>query len=278
MAAPVVDAHQHFWDPDRFHYPWLTDARGAIRRPYGPDDLRPLLAANGVTHTVVIEARSSLEETRELLALAEATDFLAGVVGWFDLADPAVAAVIADLRAGPGGRRLVGVRHQVREEPDPRWLLRPDVVRGLGALAEAGLAYDLLVAPAGLALAEEAAAALPGLTFVVEHLGAPDVRAGRDAVWAAGMERLGARPNVRCKVSGLVAGSAELVAPFVGRLLDWFGDERLLFGSDWPVCLLGAGYDEILGRLRTLIADRPPESRRRILGENAVRTYGLDVT
>jgi L-fuconolactonase len=278
VAAAVVDAHQHFWDTDRFHYPWLTDARAAIRRPFRADDLRPLLAANGVTHTVVIEARSSLEETRELLALAEATDFLAGVVGWVDLADPDVAAVIADLRAGPGGRHLVGIRHQVREEPDPRWLLRPEVLRGLGALAEADLAYDLLVGPAGLRVADEAAAALPGLTLMVEHLGAPDVRAGEDAAWAAGMERLAGRPNVRCKVSGLVAGSAELLAPFVRRLLDWFGDERLLFGSDWPVCLLGAGYDEILGRLRTLIADRSPEARRRILGENAVRTYRLDVT
>lgn len=277
MAAPVVDAHHHFWDTDRFDYPWLTDERALIRRPFAPEDLRPLLAAEGVTHTVVVEARSSLDETRELLALAEATDFLAGVVGWVDLADPAVAGVIAELRAGPGGRFLVGIRHQVREEPDPRWLVRPEVLRGLAAMAEAGLAYDLLVRPAGLAVAHEAVAALPELTLVVEHLGAPNVRTGEDAEWAGGMERLGRRPNVRCKVSGLVVGRPEQLAPFVDRLLAWFGDERLLFGSDWPVCLLGAGYDEIVDRLRTLIAGLPDDARRRILGENAVRTYGLAV-
>lgn len=277
MAAPVVDAHQHFWDTSRFHYPWLTDERAAIRRPFTPEDLRPLLGAEGVTHTVVVEARSSLDETRELLALAEATDFLAGVVGWVDLTDPGVDAAVTALRAGPGGRFLVGIRHQVREEPDPRWLVRPEVLRGLAALAEAGLAYDLLVRPAGLSAADDAAAALPGLTLVVEHLGAPDVRAGEDAEWAAGMERLARRPNVRCKVSGLVLGRAERLAPFVERLLDSFGDERLLFGSDWPVCLLGAGYDEIMDRLRTLISGLSPEARRRILGENAVRTYGLQL-
>jgi L-fuconolactonase len=274
---PVVDAHHHFWDPARAHYPWLTDERAAIRRAFGPDDLRPVLAANGVDLTIVVEARSSLEETREMLALAEATDFLAGVIGWVDLADPDLAATIAELRAAPGGRHFRGIRHQVREEPDARWLVRPDVLGGLRSLAAAGLAYDLLVTKRELPAALEAARTIPELTFVVEHLGAPAVRQGDDPDWAAGMALLAGEPNVRCKVSGLVLGTSEQLAPFVSRLRSWFGPDRLMFGSDWPVCLLGARYEEIMARLHELLRDEPEAARRAILGDTAVRTYRLPV-
>jgi L-fuconolactonase len=271
----VVDAHQHFWDPRRAHYAWLTDERAAIRRPFTPEDLRPVLRANGVDRTIVIEARSSLEETRELLALAEATDFLAGVVGWADLTGRAVEAELANLRHAAGGRRLVGIRHQVRAEPDPEWLLRLDVLRGLAALADVGLVYDLLVTARELPAAAEAARRVPGLTFVVEHLGGPAVRAGDDPGWAAGMARLGDLENVSCKVSGLVAGDAEELAPFVERVVGWFGEDRLLFGSDWPVCLLGASYDEIMRRLRVVTATLPELAQAKLLGENARRVYRL---
>lgn len=271
----VVDAHQHFWDPRRAHYAWLTDERAAIRRPFTPDDLRPVLRANGVDRTIVIEARSSTEETRELLALAEATDFLAGVVGWVDLTGRAVEAGLANLRRAQGGGRLVGIRHQVRAEPDPEWLLRLDVLRGLAALADVGLVYDLLVTARELPAAVEAAKRVPGLTFVVEHLGGPAVRAGDDPAWAAGMARLGDLPNVSCKVSGLVVGSAEELAPFVDRVVGWFGEDRLLFGSDWPVCLLGASYEEIMGRLRAVANALPASAQAKLLGGNACRVYRL---
>jgi L-fuconolactonase len=269
----VIDAHHHLWDTRRAEYVWLTDERAAIRRPFGPEDLRPLLAANGVDRTIVVEARSSLEETRELLALAEATDFLTGVIGWVDLADTAVAATLAELRAGPGGRYLCGVRHQVRVEADPGWLLRPDVLRGLAALADAGLAYDVLGGPRELPAAYEVARRLPELQVAIEHLGAPAVRAGSDPAWDAAMAPLGDLANVSCKVSGLSVASAELLAPFVDRVIGWFGDERLLFGTDWPVCLLGAGYDEIMGRVRAVTAGRVATDR--LLGGNAERVYRL---
>lgn len=270
----VVDAHQHFWDPRRAHYAWLTDERAAIRRPFTPDELRPVLRAHGVERTVVIEARSSLEETRELLALAEATDFLAGVVGWVDLTG-GVAAAVAELRSAPGGRHLTGIRHQVRAEPDPDWLTRPDVLRGLAALGEAGLVYDLLVTRRELPAAFQAARRVSGLTFVVEHLGAPAVQGGVDGRWATGMERLAELPNVSCKISGLAVASAELLTPFVERLVTWFGEDRLLFGSDWPVCLLAASYDEIMGRCRAVTAELPDAARAKVLGENARRVYRL---
>lgn len=272
----VVDSHHHFWDPRRASYAWLTDERAAIRRPFGPEDLRPLLEKHGIDRTVVIEARSSLDETRELLALAAATDFLAGVVGWVDLADAGVAGTVADLRAAEGGAHLVGIRHQVRAEPDPEWLLRPDVLRGLAALADAGLAYDLLVNARELPAAREAARRVPALNVVVEHLGAPRVRDGADPEWAAGMAALAELPNVSCKVSGLVVGTAEALAPFVDRLIDWFGEDRLLFGTDWPVCLLGASYDEIVARFEAVTAGLSEAGRAKAFGENARRVYGLE--
>ena len=273
----VIDAHHHFWDPTRAQYPWLTDERAAIRRRFAPEDLRPVLQANGVDRTIVVEARSSLEETRELLALAEATDFLAGVIGWVDLAAGDVAATLAELRAAPGGARLVGVRHVVRAEPDARWLVRPEVLRGLDALAGAGLAYDLLVTARELPAALDAARRVPALSFVVEHLGGPAIRAGADVPWAAGMARLAELPNVTCKVSGLAVAPAEGLAPFVERVAGWFGEDRLLFGSDWPVCLLAVGYDGIMGRLHELVAERslPAAGLDRLLGANAARVYRL---
>jgi L-fuconolactonase len=270
----VVDAHQHFWDPGRAHYAWLTDERAAIRRPFGPDDLRPLLQAHGVDRTLVVEARSSLEETRELLALAEATDFLAGVIGWVDLTGP-VAADVADLRAWPGGRLLAGVRHQVRAEADAAWLLRPDVLRGLAALADAGLAYDLLVTARELPAAAEAVRRVPALEFVVEHLGGPAVRAGDDPSWAAGMVPFADLPNACCKVSGLAVARAGELAPFVDRVVRWFGEDRLLFGSDWPVCLLAASYEEILGRFHSVTRELSDTARAKLLGANAERIYRL---
>lgn len=275
----MIDAHQHFWDPARAHYPWLTDERAAIRRQFAPEDLRPLLQAAGVDRTIVVEARSSLEETRELLAMAEATDFLAGVIGWVDLAAGDVAAALAELREAPGGDHLVGIRHQVRAEPDSRWLVRPEVLRGLDALADAGLAYDLLVTARELPAALEAARRVPALSFVVEHLGGPTIRAGADVPWADAMAGLAELTNVTCKVSGLAVAPAEGLAPFVERVANWFGEDRLLFGSDWPVCLLAVGYDGIMGRLRELVAERslPPAGLDKLLGANAARVYRLSL-
>jgi L-fuconolactonase len=269
----VVDAHQHFWDPRLSHYAWLTDERAAIRRPFAPDDLRPALRAAEVDRTIVVEARSSVEETRDLLALANATDFVAGVVGWVDLVGRSVEANLADLRLAPGGRHLVGVRHQVRAEPNPDWLQRLDVVRGLAALADAGLVYDLLVTARELPAAVQAARRVPALHFVVEHLGGPAVRLGEDPAWAEAMARLGDLPNVSCKVSGLAVGHAEELAPFVEQVVGWFGEDRLVFGSDWPVCLLAASYEEIMSRLREVTRALSAAAQAKLLGDNARRIY-----
>jgi L-fuconolactonase len=277
----LIDAHHHFWDPSRNDYPWLTDELAAIRRPFGPEDLRPLLRERNVHRTVLVQTRSSLEESHEFLAVADAHDFIAGVVAWVDLVADDVGAQIDGLRRAPGGHRLVGIRHQVHDEPDPRWLLRDEVQRGLREVGRAGLAFDLLVRPRELPAAAEAARLHPDTRFVVDHLGKPPVRSSGDDGWDAGMQALAAMPNVWCKLSGLVTEAdwqrwtpAEL-APYVGRARAWFGDERLLFGSDWPVCLLAASYAEVVDGYVDALGEVSEEALERILARNAVDFYGL---
>ena len=273
----VIDAHHHFWDPARASYPWMTDALAPIRRRFGPDDLRPLLAANGVDRTILVQTRSSLDETHEFLATAAQHEFIAGVVGWVDLTAPDVAQQLAALRAGPGGAKLVGIRHQVHDEPDPEWLLREDVQRGIAAVGEAGLVYDVLVRtrelPAGLETVERH----PGMRFVVDHAAKPRITAGVwDAAWEQALAPMADHPNVSCKLSGLVteadwkAWTPEQLEPYVQRVLEWFGPERCMFGSDWPVCLLAASYRKVVEAMRSLVGDDS-----NVFGETATRVYGL---
>ncbi len=278
-----IDSHHHFWDPDRATYPWMTDDLAPIRRRFGPADLRPLIDGMRISRTILVQTRSSTNETEEFIATAAAERFIAGVVGWVDLTDPAVADEIARLRAAPGGDRLVGIRHQVQDEPDPEWLARPDVRRGLAAVASAGLAYDLLVRPRELSAAFDAAAALPDLRFVVDHIGKPRIAAAEMEPWAGRIGSMAELPNVACKLSGLVTeaawGSWTTVDlhPYVDAVLDAFGPERLMFGSDWPVCLLAASYDRVVSADRELLAALSADERARIFGVTAMEVYGLDV-
>jgi L-fuconolactonase len=234
----IVDAHQHFWDPAQAAYPWMTDEVAEIRRRFGPDDLEPVLREHGVAGTVVVQARHSLDETRWLLDLAASTPFVLGVVGWVDLTGD-VAQQLADLD-GP----LVGVRHQVHDEHDPGWLLREDVQRGIGAVGEAGLAFDLLVRTRELPAAVATARRNPGMRFVLDHVAKCPREPAERAAWERGVHELAELANVTCKLSGLVTEGDP--AGTAARALAWFGPERCMFGSDWPVCLLGAGYGEAL--------------------------------
>jgi L-fuconolactonase len=270
----IVDAHHHFWDPATADYPWMTDDVALIRRRFGPEDLVLSLLRRGVDGTVVVQARSSLDETRELLRTAADVSWVAGVVGWVDLTDPQVGAVLSGLRGG----RLVGVRHQVHDEADPQWLLRPDVERGIEALEREGLVYELLVRARELPAALELARRHPGVRFVVDHLAKPPVRGGDQSAWANGLAALASLPNVSCKLSGLVTEAdwstwtpTELL-PYLRRALDWFGPERSMFGSDWPVCLLAADYDEVVDLLLAVL-DR--NERAAVMGGTATRVYNL---
>jgi L-fuconolactonase len=267
----IVDAHQHFWDPATAEYPWMTGEAAALRRRFGPDDLAPLLDEHGVVGTVLVQARASLDETYALLELAASTPFVLGVVGWVDLTRADVARVLSELE-GP----LVGVRHQVHDEPDPRWLLRADVQRGVAAVGDAGLAYDLLVRTRELPAAAETARHHPDVRFVLDHVAKPPLRMGDLAEWAAGVAALAALPNVTCKLSGLFTEAdpgAEL-RPTVERALGWFGGERCMFGSDWPVCTLATDYGATLELVRSVLSDR---DRDAVLSGTAIRVYGLEI-
>jgi L-fuconolactonase len=265
-ASPVIDAHQHFWDPATADYPWLTDEVASLRRRYGPEDLEPELQANGIACSVAVQARSSLEDTHMLLELAAGAPFVAGVVGWVDL----TGDVPAQLAALP--EALVGVRHQVHDEDDSAWLLRDDVQRGIAALGDAGLPFDLLVRTRELPAAIETVRRNATVTFVLDHVAKPPLRTGELGEWARNVAALAALPNVVCKLSGLVteAEPGTDFAPVIEQALAWFGPERCMFGSDWPVCLLAAGYADVLALVRELV----PES---VLSATAIRVYRLGV-
>ena len=267
----IVDSHQHFWDPTKANYPSLTDDVAPLRRRFGPDDLEPLLRANGVTGTVLVQARSTPDETRTLLEISAATPFVLGVVGWIDLTRPNTSTTLAGLPD-----KLVGVRHQVQDEADPNWLLRPDVQRGLTAVADAGLVYDLLVRPRELPAAAETVRRHPQIRFVLDHVGKPPLRSGDLTAWTAGVAALADLPNVTCKLSGLFTEAAPgaKLTTMVEQALRWFGPERCMFGSDWPVCLLATDYAQTLDLVRNAV---PVHDTETVLATTAIRTYGLEL-
>ncbi|MFF3391959.1 amidohydrolase family protein [Streptomyces sp. NPDC002669] len=278
----IVDAHHHVWDLSVRDQDWITgDELAPLRRDFTLADLEPEARAAGVRATVLVQTVTVPGETPEFLALAHGSDLVAGVVGWCDLTAPDVADTLAALRELPGGDRLVGIRHQVQGEPDPDWLLRPDVRRGLRAVADAGLVYDLVVRAPQLPAAARAAALLPELTFVLDHAGKPPVATGALHPWADDLRALAARPNTVCKLSGLVteadvrSWTVRDLRPYADTVLDAFGPDRLMFGSDWPVCRLAATYQEVVDTARTLLGDLGEDERTRVLATTAERVYGL---
>ncbi|MEU2338969.1 amidohydrolase family protein [Streptomyces sp. NPDC013172] len=275
----TVDAHHHVWDLSVRDQDWLTGPElQPLRRNFTVADLEPEARAAGVTRTVLVQTVTVPEETPEFLVLADTHDLVAGVVGWTDLTRPDVADELARLRELPGGRHLKGVRHQVQGEPDPRWLLRPDVHRGLAAVADAGLVYDLVVLPHQLPAAAEAARSHPRLTFVLDHLGKPPIAAGTTQPWATAVRALAALPNTVCKLSGMVteadpaSWTLDDLRPYAETVLDAFGPDRLMAGSDWPVCTLAGSYAEVLDAARRLI---PSAAHTAVFETTATHVYGL---
>jgi L-fuconolactonase len=232
--------------------------------------------------TILVQTLSSLAETREFLELAAGVDFIRGVVGWVDLTAPSVEDDLDALLDGPTGRWLVGIRHQVHDEPDPDWLRRADVRRGLAAVQRRGLAYDLLLRARELPAAADTVRSIPGLPFVLDHIAKPIISAGHDDLWTRRMPALAAAPNVSVKLSGMVteadwsSWSPDDLRPFVDRVVHWFGPERLLYGSDWPVCLLAGSYHDIVSGLTTALTPTSPGELAQVFGGNAQRVYRLN--
>ncbi|MFJ7074140.1 amidohydrolase family protein [Streptomyces sp. NPDC098781] len=275
----VVDAHHHVWDLSVRDQDWITGPElKPLRRNFTVADLAPRARAAGVDRTVLVQTITVPEETPEFLALAAGHELIAGVVGWTDLTRPDVADELARLRELPGGQYLKGIRHQVQGEPDPQWLLRADVRRGLAAVAEAGLVYDLVVLPHQLPACVKAAAALPGLTFVLDHLGKPPIAAGHREPWAGDVRALAALPNTVCKLSGMVteadpaAWTVDDLRPYAEVVLEAFGPRRLMFGSDWPVSTLAASYGQVLDAARAVTDESDHEQ---IFEATATRVYDL---
>ena len=277
----LLDGHVHLWDPGRRRHDWLAQAPQVLRRRYDLEDYAAVSAPHGVQAALVVQALADEGESEDLLGLAERADLIAGVVGWVELASPGVDEAIGALRRRPGGAALVGIRHLVQSEPDPGFLARPEVVRGLRAVAAAGLVYDLLVRPPQLPAALAAVDAVEDGRFVLDHGGKPAIADAQLEPWASLIGELSARPHVVCKLSGLASEAGQgwtpgRIAPYVERLLETFGPQRLCFGSDWPVCLPEAGYDQVVGLARSLLEPHTSAAeRRQIFAGTAVRTYRL---
>jgi L-fucono-1,5-lactonase len=293
---PILDSHHHVWDLSVREQPWLASHPdlAPLLRNFALADLRPLAAAARVTASVVVQTVTEPGETAELLALAAAESLVAAVVGWADLTKPDVADALSTLRELPGGSFLAGIRHPVLADPDPGWLTRRDVGRGLAAVAAGGLTFDLVVRRSQLPAAVQAAQARAELTFVLDHLGNAEAAPQVDARWATAVRQLAALPNTVCKLSGILsvpapsaaatdtASDAAAPGPSVAHLrpyyqvaLDSFGPDRMMFGSDWPVCTLGATYGDVVSAARALTADLSRDEQAAIFSGTACRSYRI---
>jgi len=281
MRMLCIDAHQHFWIYNDREFAWLDDNMAALRRNFLPADLQPELKANGFLASVVVQTCQTLEETRWLLGLAEQNSSILGVVGWADLCSPEIALQLKDLAANP---KLVGLRHIVQVEPDDRFLLRPDFLRGIAALEQFDLAYDILIYARHLPVAIEFVKQFPRQRFVLDHMAKPPIKMKEIDLWADGIRRLSAFPNVYCKMSGLVTEAdwqhwtRDDIAPYLEVVFDSFGPDRLMIGSDWPVCLVAASYAQATGLVKDYILKRAPDRASDVLGGNAQRFWRLPLS
>ncbi len=274
----IIDSHQHFWQVGHFDYPWMSPEVEVLYRDYLPKQLRPILKQCGVANTVLVQASNSLAETYWLLNLADRNTFIGGVVGWIDLTDPAMEQELEVLTANP---KFKGVRHLVESEPSDDWLTQPNVLAGLRVLERRQVSYDLLVRTRHLKHAKAVAEACPGLRLVIDHMAKPPIDNHEITEWAQELKVFATYPNVYCKLSGLVTeanhelwGVSDL-RPFVELALEIFGPERMMFGSDWPVCLLAGSYDRVLDSFQSLLSHLNEDERNLVFADNAAKFYEL---
>jgi L-fuconolactonase len=274
----AIDAHQHYWDVGRFDYGWREQGLPALDRTFLPAELEPQLDAAGVARTILVQVLHSAQETEWMLRLADAHPTIAGVVGWVDLTlDPdSLAAELERLRAEP---RLVGIRHLVHDEPDDDWLAREDVGRGLAVLERLDVPFDLLLRPRHLRHVPRLSERLPRLRMVIDHIAKPEIASGKTEPWASELRAAAENPNVWCKLSGMVteadraSWTAQDLAPYVETTLEAFGPERLMYGSDWPVCTLAASYDRVIDALLTVLGELDDATDTQLFGGSARAFY-----
>ena len=276
----LIDAHQHFWIYDPHQYEWIDESMMALRRDFLPADLELNLQRTGVGGSVAVQARQSLEETRWLLSLAEQSRSILGVVGWVDLRS---ADVRSQLKEFASHSKFVGVRHIVQSEPDERFLMQADFLRGIAALEEFDLAYDILINERHLPVAAEFVKRFPRQRFVLDHMAKPPIKSGAIDSWTRGIRELAAFPNVFCKMSGLVTEAdwanwkGDEITPYLDVAFQAFGADRLMIGSDWPVCMVAGSYERVLIVVTSYLDGHDSTARESVLGGNAQRFWKLKV-
>jgi L-fuconolactonase len=270
-----IDSHQHFWKYDAAQYPWIPKG-SPLHRDWLPADLAPLLASAGLDGCIAVQARQTLEESRWLLELADAAPIIKGVVGWVDLRSERVGGELAELATNP---KFCGVRHVVQDEPDLGFMLGAEFQRGIGHLHHFGLTYDILITHQQLPPAIELVKRFPEQSFVLDHIAKPLIKAGTLSPWREQIRELAKLPNVMCKVSGMVTEADHAAwrvadfAPFLDVVSETFGEDRLMYGSDWPVCLLAGSYERVFALAAAYFSRLPAEARAKIFGGNAARFY-----
>jgi len=276
----IIDAHQHFWTTARTDYGWLTPELAGLYRDFLPTDLAPLLAAHRLDGTVIIQAAPSEAETRYLLDIARAWPTARAVVGWVDMA---AATAVQSLERLADDRLLRGVRPMIQDEPDRDWMLQPAVGAALRGLAQCGLTFDALVRPRHLPVLRTLVNRHPDLPVVIDHGGKPDIAAGAYGSWADDIRALSERPQVMCKLSGLLNEAGPRTAdadlrPYVDHLLDCFGPKRLMWGSDWPVLTQAGDYGGWYDQARRLIRGVSADEQAQLFGLTAAGFYGIEET
>ena len=273
-----IDAHQHFWRYNPDEYGWIDDSMIKLRRDFLPGDLQRELEHAGFDGCIAVQARQTIEETRWLLELAEASPFILGVVGWVDLQSEDVRSQLREFSKNP---KLLGVRHIVQGEADDRFMLRPEFLRGVATLEEFGLTYDILIYARHLPVAAEFVQQFPRQSFVLDHLAKPLIKHGEIEPWRSDLRRLAEFPNVWCKLSGLVteadwqAWTPEQIAPHLEAAFECFGPERLMIGSDWPVCTVAGSYSRTMNLVIEFLKGHPDAERDAVLGGTAAKFWRL---
>lgn len=275
--AMRLDAHQHFWRYDAAEYPWIPAAT-PLHRDWLPADLAKVQGPLGLEGSIAVQARQTVAESDWLLGLADADPRVKAVVGWVDLRSPDVEADLARLSRHP---RFAGVRHVVQAEVDDRFMMGTEFVRGIGQLASFHLTYDILIIPKQLPAAIELANRFPGQPFVLDHIAKPLIKAGIVEPWREQIRELAKAPHVLCKVSGMVTEADEGnwkagdFTPYLDVVFEAFGEDRVMFGSDWPVCLLAGSYERVFKLVDDYAARFSATAREKLFGGNAARFYGV---
>jgi L-fuconolactonase len=274
-----IDSHQHFWKADRSDYHWMSPTVPVLCRDYLPEDLRPWLVKNRIDKTILVQAAQTTAETDFLLDLAIKNDFIAGVIGWLDMDSPNFAAELELYSKKP---KFLGVRPMLQDLPDDDWILRPRVMDSLKLIAERDIPFEFLTYTRHLPYVLKVLKAIPNLRAVVDHISKPEIKNNKLDPWRSLMAEVAEHPNIYCKLSGMIteadhkSWTAEDLRPYVEHIWKCFGFERVMFGSDWPVCLLAGSYDQVISALQTILKPHLDERREvAIFGGNAARFYKL---